>query len=70
MMLNVFIFGTGELYKKNRERIRNDINIIGFLDNDKNKQEKILDGKSVYSPDVVKNFKYDFIFIMCFYFIV
>ena len=66
-MQNIYIFGTGETYRKNKDRIRKDIHIIGFLDNDKEKQGKLLDGKMVYPPEVISAAEFDFVFIMCYY---
>lgn len=67
VMENIYIFGTGGTYRKNKDRIRKDIHIIGFLDNDTEKQGKLLDGKMVYPPEAISAAEFDFVFIMCYY---
>lgn len=66
-MADIYIFGTGHLYEENKSRIRKDINVLGFIDNDVEKQGAVLDGKRIYSPEVLTDTKYDFVFLMCFY---
>lgn len=67
MMIDVYIFGTGHLYEDNKHRIRDEVNIVGFIDNDLKKQGQMLDKKKIYSPETLCDARYDFVFLMCFY---
>lgn len=63
--MKIIIFGTGQLYKKYKDRL-SFCEIVAFLDNDINKQGKILDGHLVDSPNnvFINNYHYDFIIIL------
>ncbi len=63
--MRIIIFGTGQLFKKNKDRL-SFCKIIALLDNDINKQGKVIDGYLVDSPDniFIKNYDYDFIIIL------
>ncbi|MFJ7735974.1 LicD family protein [Lysinibacillus sp. NPDC097287] len=68
--LKVYIFGAsigGETYY-NLER--NNIEVIGFLDNDKKKQGKQIDGISISNPEILKDIskeEYDFVVVTSMY---
>ncbi|WP_196602241.1 glycosyltransferase family 4 protein [Pectinatus frisingensis] len=64
--MKVMIFGTGEDYQKYKEWFKN-TEIIALLDNDIDKQGTILDGVEIFSPSVVKNKKFDFVYILSSY---
>lgn len=61
--MNIVIFGTG-LYYQRRKHYFNDIEVIGFLDNDTNKHGSEFDGKKIYAPEEILNMSFDYIFIM------
>ena len=64
MIKNVIIFGTGNLYREYRSQFRDDIRIVAFLDNNKEKQGAYLDGVRIYPPEEIKRLDYDFVFIL------
>lgn len=63
--MKIFIFGTGLFYQRNKcNEDLADKEIVGFIDNDKNKQGTIFEGKKIISPDEIETFHFDKIFIM------
>lgn len=62
-MMNVLIFGTGDIYRTFIDRIKERCHIIGLIDNNPNKQGKVLDGYQIYTPSQIKEFCYDKILI-------
>ena len=62
-MYRILIFGTGQYYQKRKEKVLND-EVIGFLDNDENKQHKILEGRYIYSPDEIRELEFDYVLLM------
>ena len=67
--MRILIFGTGKVYERYKGKLRDDIIIVGFLDNDKGKQGKYFEGKKIYSPQEAVGLEYDFIFLMIKYMI-
>lgn len=67
--MRVVIFGTGKLYEKNRLKIRKDLEIVAFLDNQLAKQGTILDGKPIVDPKEILILQYDFVFILSGFFV-
>lgn len=65
-MNRIIIFGTGKYYNQRKEYLK-DVEIIVFLDNDINKQGKLLDGVKIISPEEVVNYCYDYIILMSMY---
>lgn len=63
--MKVLIWGTGQYYISNRNNFRENIDIIGFVDNNKEKQGTQLDGKKIYAPSEIKNVLFDYLFILC-----
>lgn len=61
--MRVLIFGTGEYYQ-NRKNSFKDVEIVAFLDNDINKQNFLLDGHRILSPQIGLQEKYDCIYVM------
>lgn len=59
----VLLFGTGSGGELSYYSIRDRFDVIGFCDNDKEKQSKTFLGKKVYSPDVLSSLPFDFIYI-------
>lgn len=55
--MKVLVFGTGEIYKQNANNLNN-FDILAFLDNDKFKQGKYLDGKLIEKPE--NHYKYNY----------
>lgn len=64
-MKKVLIWGIGRNYQANKNIIRNDIEIIGFVDNNSTVQGTVVDGKKVYSPAEIGVLNFDFLFIFC-----
>lgn len=62
--MRILIFGTGKVYERYKAQLRDDIIIVGFLDNDKEKQGKYFEGKKIYSPQEAVGLEYDLIFLM------
>lgn len=67
-MMKVLIFGTGNFYEKYKDCFRNDIQIVGFLDNNEQKVGKLLDGKPIFKMCAVCDLEYDFIFLLSAYY--
>lgn len=65
-MNRIIIFGTGKYYEQRKKYLK-DVEILAFLDNDINKQGKLLDGVEIISPEEVINYSYDYIFLMSMY---
>lgn len=62
--MNIIIFGIGEIYRKYKSSISKADQLIAFLDNDKEKQEKIFDGVPVYAPQKIHVLNYEKVLIM------
>lgn len=61
--MKVIIFGTGTLYRHNREWIPMD-DVLAFIDNDINKQGCFLDEKQIYAPEHILHLSFDKIVLM------
>ena len=61
--MRILVFGTGFIYQQNKYRLKN-FELIGFLDNDKNKQGSFLDGVIVDCPNNCNKYHYDAIILM------
>ena len=59
----MIIFGTGDYYQRYKLGFRN-MEIIGFIDNNAEKWDSVIDGYRVYSPDSIRNLKYDYVFLV------
>lgn len=67
--MKVVIFGIGEYYRKNRERIEkisDKIEILTFIDNSENVYGKMINGVMVRKPDEIIKFDFDIILLMSF----
>ncbi len=66
-MVNIVIFGIGESYR-NREQFFKEnssrIHIVGFIDNNKAVQGKVLNGVKVYAPEDILQIHFDSIVIL------
>lgn len=62
-MKRAFVFGTGLIFENNISYWKQYFDIIGLLDNSKQKQEKIIAGYPVFSPEVLENEEYDVVLI-------
>jgi Macrocin-O-methyltransferase (TylF). len=63
-MKRLIIFGTGNGFQKVKEKINfNSAQIVSFLDNDKVKQNLVMDGVNIHSPQFLTNIVYDYIII-------
>ncbi|NRY60048.1 nucleoside-diphosphate sugar epimerase/dehydratase [Clostridium beijerinckii] len=62
-MYRVLVFGTGKSCDLVRELLNNDVEIIGYIDNDSSKFGNIHYGKKIINPDEICGYKYDFIII-------
>lgn len=61
--MKALIFGTGVFYQ-NRKHLFKDLEIVAFLDNDKQKQEIIFEGKRIIGPEQLFQEEYDVIYLM------
>lgn len=61
--MNVLIFGTGSVADLVENELKKGINIIGYLDNSKDKIGKYLKEKKIYEVEFVKKCSYDCIII-------
>lgn len=55
-MKEVYIWGIGDFYKRNEDKILEKYQVAGYLDNDINKQGTSLNEKTVQTPDKISNF--------------
>lgn len=62
-MYKILIFGTGKYYQNRKNTVLTD-EVIGFLDNDREKQHHFFDEKFIYAPDEIKEIEFDYILIM------
>ena len=62
-MKNVIIFGTGEFAKNIYNQYKNDLNIINFSDNNKNKHNTLFFEKLVVAPKDLTSMDFDEIII-------
>lgn len=62
-MSKIIVFGTGEYYRRNRE-ILQEHRIIAFIDNDKKKWGKSIDGVTIEAPRKCFKHEYDYVCIM------
>lgn len=62
--MRIIIFGTGQIYRENKERLDKEDEITAFLDNDRCKQGRLVDGIPVYAPEKIRDLSYDRIVIM------
>lgn len=65
--MKIAIFGTGKRYLQLKDKLRKDIDIIVFLDNDPIKWGKTIDGISVINPKEIMHYTFDFVFLMSIY---
>ena len=63
--MRVIIWGTGRYYEANKNIFRKNIDILGFIDNNQEKQGKTLDGKKIYAPHDINEIEFDWLFILC-----
>lgn len=68
-MNRILLFGAGGYYQDNKAELNGLINteIIGFIDNDREKQGKQLDGTVIYSIESLAQLEYTYIIIMSTY---
>lgn len=65
--MKVVVFGTGKIYKKYSYKLLG-MQIVAFLDNDVEKQGKILDNAEIISPQSINTVHYDYVVLMsCYY---
>lgn len=67
MKQKVLLFGAGEYGKSAYRRLKKHYEIVGFLDNDIEKQNKKLFGITIYNPSVINELEYSLIFITSMY---
>ena len=65
-MLKIFLWGTGQIAMQvmNQYNVTDHYNVIGFIDNDKNKQGEKFFGKIIYDPSILTKEKFDKIIIL------
>lgn len=62
-MIKVIIFGTGNLSKILEKSLNENVEIVSYLDNNKDKWEEIYNGKKVINPMKLKKYDFDYILI-------
>lgn len=62
--MKILIFGCGYIYNKYKNKIPDDIKILGIIDNKEEFHGKTIDGISIYSPVEANRFSYDYIVLM------
>lgn len=67
--MKIVLFGMGEVYEKNKDKISKDDVIIAFLDNNEQLQGTEYEGIPIYEPKEVRNLPYENIVIISTYFI-
>lgn len=65
---SVFIFGSSSCGIKAYNILKENYNIKGFLDNDKNKWHKDIYGMKIYNPDILKEDKNSIVYIASIYY--
>ncbi len=65
--MKIIIFGIGKRYQQLKDKLRKDIEVVAFLDNDSMKWGNTIDGVSVICPEEIIHYKYDFVFLMSIY---
>lgn len=63
-MEKILVFGTGQFYQHRKLRLLEKAEIVGFLDNDKQRQGTVIDEKLVYAPDKAMQLSWDYIVLM------
>lgn len=64
-MKKVIVFGTGLYWQNRKKYILPVCDVICFVDNNKDKWKKEIDGRIIDKPDNINNYEYDCILIMC-----
>ncbi len=67
--MKIVLFGMGEVYRENKDKISKDDDVIAFIDNNEQLQGTKYEEISVYGPKEVRNLPYEYIVIMSTYFI-
>lgn len=65
--MRIAIFGTGKLYERYKSKLRDGIEIVNLVDNDKNKIGTYIDGVKVISPEELYKVEYDYICLLSMY---
>lgn len=65
--MNIVVFGTGDIYRRNKKYVDARDKIIAFLDNNRMVQGTWLDGAEIFDPTSISILKYDKIIIMSSY---
>lgn len=64
--MKYILFGTGDYYNRYKKWF-DDKHVVALIDNSKKKQNTVIDGHIVISPEEVLNIEYDIIVILSFY---
>lgn len=62
--MKIIVFGVGKFYQNKKEVIRKNSEVVAFIDNSIEKQNKDFEGKKIYQVEKITELKYDFIVIM------
>lgn len=68
-MINILIFGTGSGTEKIMKLFKEDVEVVGFIDNDIRKHNSTFMGKIIVSPTDICNINYDYIVIASMFFL-
>lgn len=61
--MRIIVFGTGRYYFNRKEKFQSE-EIVGFLDNSKERQGTLFEKKLVYAPNEVIGLQFDYIILM------
>lgn len=64
-MKKIIVFGTGLYWENRKKYIIDVVNIICFLDNNRDKWNTEFCGTKIDKPDNIRSYQYDYILIMC-----
>lgn len=62
-MYNILIFGTGKTKDEVISGLNENVNILAYLDNDKSKWGKNINGKDILNPEEITKLDYDYVII-------
>ena len=65
--MKIIIFGMGQVYHANKNKIPNTDEIVAFIDNNEQKWGTLFDQVNVFSPKMIKTLDYDRIVLMSVY---
>lgn len=62
--MKIIVFGVGEYYQNRKSKLKDNLEIIAYLDNNYNLWGETIDGIKIYAPSDIHEFSYDAIVLM------